>query len=262
MKKYFFLIGALFSLNTWAQNISNNLSGYFQNTEKDALYTSLYLNGDGHALINDGFPATYFQKEQTLYVFPDKSVFIFKIVNGKLQGQSSWVEKTTFKPTEIPVFEEPIAFDTYEINPELLCRFYQLNYTEGTDKARFNLFENEAEYRTQMQELCNQGLTAACGAYFGLLYMEASGGFDSLLTNNTENFTETPELEAVAQKMIALNDLRGYSLLGSYYYALGAHEKAIKIYEEGAEKGDAQSGMVLFQLEFNNIEDNEQTFEE
>ena len=58
-----------------AQNISATLKGYFSTSKKDALYSSIYFDGEGHVLINDNYAGEYFQKEDCVYVFPDKSVF-------------------------------------------------------------------------------------------------------------------------------------------------------------------------------------------
>lgn len=256
MKKFTILVLALASFAVNAQTISNNLSGYFQNSKKDALYSSIYLDGKGHAIISDSFSAEYFQKEDTLYVFPDKSVFIFKLEKGKLKGLSSWVEKNTFKQTTTPNEEEIASFDSSKIDPELLYEYYKLNYTDGTDEVSFYAFENEQDYLKKTEELCNKGLTSACGAYFGMLYIESSGGLSSILGENEEaSFKENPKMEKIANKMISLNDMRGYSLLGSYYYALGNTDKAMELYNEGAEKGDYNSNLILMEQELNKMID-------
>ncbi|HLW41481.1 MAG TPA: hypothetical protein VKY82_03855 [Flavobacterium sp.] len=40
--------------------------------------------------------------------------------------------------------------------------------------------------------------------------------------------------------------------MGSYYYALENHEKALDIYNEGIEKGDMKSMIILMELELMN----------
>ena len=232
-----------------AQNISNHLSGYFKNSKKDALYSSIYLNGKGHAIISDAYPGEYFQLDNTLYVFPDKSVFIFKVEKDKLKGISSWVEKETYKSSALPETEEPMVFPSYTINPNLLHEFYTYNFTAGTDEVSFAAFENMELYIKNMEDLCSKGLTAACGSLFGMKYLEASGGLDNALEGNTSGFKEDKALAAIANRMIDLGDVRGYSLLGSYYYALGNEEKAREVYTEGSDKGDTQSALILFSLD-------------
>lgn len=251
MKKKGMIWGALLIgtvLN--AQAPSNNLEGYFKSNKKDALYTSIHLDGKGHALINDGFQAEYVQNGDKLYVFPDKSVFVFKVENGRLKGESSWVEKATFKKSEVPFSEEPFVFPAYTVDAGLLFDFYKLNYKEGTDEGSFYMFENEEDYIKQMASLCDKGLTSACGAYFGTLYLQSAGGLESLLDENAlKGFSKNPEMEEIANRMIMLGDVRGYGLLGSYLYAAGNEQEALKVYNEGMEKGDQNCAAVLFQLE-------------
>jgi len=237
-----------------AQTPSNTIEGYFKSNKKDALYTSIHLDGRGHALINGGFNAEYVQNGDKLYVFPDKSVFVFKVENGKLKGESSWVEKAIFKKSEIPFSEEPFTFPSYTIDAELLFDFYKLNYKEGADEGSFYMFENEEDYMKQTAALCDKGLTAACGAYFGILYLQSAGGLESLLVENAvKDFSENSQMEKIANRMITLGDARGYGLLGSYLYALGKEEEAVKVYNEGMEKGDQNCAAVLFQLELENV---------
>lgn len=233
-----------------AQTPSNNLEGYFKNNKKDALYTSIHLDGKGHALINEGFQAEYMQNGEKLYVFPDKSVFVFKVEDGKLKGESNWVEKAVFRKNEVPFSEEPFAFPAYTVDPVLLFDFYKLNYKEGTDEGSFYMFEAEDDYLKKTMALCDKGLTSACGAYFGLLYLQSAGGLNALLDKNAlKGFSKNPQMEEVANRMITMGDVRGYGLLGSYLYAIGEEEEAHEIYKQGMEKGDQNCAAVLFQLE-------------
>ena len=241
---------SLIGFTCYAQNISNNINGYFKNTKKDNLYSSIHFNGDGHAIINDAYAAEYFIQDDLLYVFPDKSVFIFEVEKNKIKGILNWVDKQTFKETSVPANDEyEIFFETYTINPILLQQFYSYNYTEKTDEISWFAFEKPEEYLNEMQKLCDQGLTSACGALFGMKYIEATGGFENLFEN--QQILENKELEKIAQKMISLEDGRGYALLGSYFLALGNIEKAKEILTEGSEKGNQQATLTLFELEVN-----------
>lgn len=240
--------------STYAQNISNNFSGYFKNTKKDNLYSSIHFNGDGHAIINDAYPAEYFVQDNLLYVFPDKSVFIFEVEKNKIKGISNWVEKQTFKETTVPTNEDyEVFFETYTIDPNLLQQYYSYNYNEKTDEISWIAFEKPDEYLSEMQKLCDNDLTSACGALFGMKYIEATGGFENLFENLSENqqISENKELEKIAQKMINLEDGRGYALLGSYFLTIGNKEKAKEILTIGSEKGNQQAILTLFELEVN-----------
>lgn len=258
MRKFLiFFVLNYFAVSALGQAVSNSLSGSYVNGDPKAMYSSIAFDGKGHAVINDSFQAEYFQKDDVLYILPDKSVFIFKVEKNQLKGHSSWVEENTFKPSDPTiVLEESVSFPSYPVNPQLLYEFYQLNFIEGTDQIRLDMIENEQEYQKQMESLCKQNLTVACGAYFSMLYLEHSGGFSSLFSSKKENtFQENPEMENIAKKMISLGDYRGYSLLGSYYYALENHEKALDIYNEGIEKGDMKSMIILMELELMNTTD-------
>ena len=255
------LLFVLLSFSALAQNITNSLNGYYINTNENDLYSSFYFDGKGHAIINDSFQAEYFQKDNKLFVFPDKNVFILKVDQNKLKGESSWVKKSVFKKSTIPAFEEPILFASNIVDAKLLYELYKLNFKEDTDEVNFTLFENEEAYLEKTTYLCNQGLTAACGAQFGLLYMQAAGGFERFLkeTNEQQAIKENTTLENIARKMISLGDMRGYSLLGSYFYAIGNEAKAMEIYQQGVEKGDQSSITIILEMELQKMLDEEAT---
>ena len=125
--------------------------------------------------------------------------------------------------------------------------------------VQMSLFENEEDYLEKTTQLCNQGLTAACGAQFGIMYMHAMGGFKNLWgdTNQQYPFKENTELESLAKKMISLGDIKGYSLLGSYYYAIGNEEKAMETYQQGLEQGDQNSAAIILETELQKMIDEE-----
>ena len=258
-------LGILFSLSvnmiTNGQEISNSLEGYYSTSKKDALYSSIYFDGKGHVLINDNFSGEYFQKDDFVYVFPDKSVFIFKVDKDKLKGVSNWVDKITYKLTKIPSNDDfERIFKTYKIDPTLLYQYYIQNFKEGTDEVSFLALEDSLKYKNQMEDLCDKNLTSACGALFGMNILDAVGGLEVLLDeekNNTVELNPDAKIEMIAHKMINLNDFRGYSLLGSYYMMLGKTDEAKLIYEEGSEKGDVDSVYALFGLSLEAEIDNE-----
>ena len=253
------LFFALFSLSVFSQNITNSLNGYYTNSVENDLYSSFSFDGKGHVIINDLFQGEYFQKDNKLFIFPDKSVFILKIDQNELKGESSWVKKSVFKKSTIPDLEEPVTFAENFVDAKLLYEFYKLNFKDDTDEISFSLFENEEVYLKKTTQLCNQGLTAACGAQFGILYMQTVGGLEALLgeTNKQQPVKVNAELENLAKKMISLGDVRGYSLLGSYFYAIGDEEKAMATYQEGVEQGDQSSAAVILEIELQKMIDEE-----
>lgn len=244
---------------TSAQNISNSLEGYYKSNKKDALYTSFYFDGKGHVLISDSYNAEYVVVDKTVYVFPDKSVFIFTLDNDKLTGKSNWVEKTTYKKTKTPILSEDISIPTYKVDPNFLFEFYRLNYKDGTDETSFDYFENPEEYNKSIKNLCDKGLTTACAAQFGILYIEALGGLDQLLENTTTTLKPNLELENLANHIIKLGDIRGYGLLASYYFAIGNEDRGNEILEQGIELGDQNSSNLMLQLELNKMQNEIET---
>lgn len=249
----FTLLGCILTTLVSAQSITNSLKGYYKSTSKNDLYTSFYFNGDGHALINDGYPAEYVQVENIVYLFPDKSVFVFELKDKNLIGKSNWVEKATYKTSTIPDFGEEITIPQYTIVPNLLYEFYKINYEIGTDQPNYDFYSDYDTYTARLKNLCDKGLTTACGGYFGLLYIESLGGIDQLLDSNTHAIKPNKEIEKIGELMIQRGDIRGYGLLGSYYLAIGNNDKAKEYLEKGTESGDLQSATLQFELEMDNL---------
>lgn len=255
MKKLIICLTLIFIQNNlFAQNFSNSLKGYYSNTKENELYSSIYLNGDGHALINEAYLAEYVQIDNKIYLFPDKSVFIFTLNNDKLIGDSSWVENNTYKKNKDTIRTKEITVPVYKIEPKLLYEFYKINYTEGTDQVSFDYFVDPEKYKNSIEKLCNQGLTTACASYFGLLYLEDLGGLDQLLENKSLNIKTNSKLENLAKFIIDKGDIRGYGLLASYYFSTGNEERGNEILEKGVELNDPKSVNLLLEIELKKID--------
>ena len=59
-----------------------------------------------------------------------------------------------------------------------------------------------------------------------------------------------PELVTLSNKIVALGDPEGHTVLGSYYYVLGLKEKANKEWEKAIEKGSSKAGLAKGMIEF------------
>lgn len=250
----FTLLGLMLTTIVSAQSITNSLKGYYKNTSKNDLYTSFYFNGDGHALINDGYPAEYLQVDNFVYLFPNKSVFVFELKDKKLIGKSNWVEKASFKSSTTPDFGEEISIPKYTIDPNLLYEYYKINYEIGTDQPKFDFYSDYDTYTARLKDLCDKGLTTACGGYFGMLFIENSGGIVQLLESNTNTLKPSKEMEKIVEFMIQKGDIRGYGLLGSYYLAIKDEVKGYEALTKGMELGDLKSSNLLMELELNQLE--------
>jgi len=260
MKNYLnllLLLLASFTVN--AQDISNSLAGYYKNNSNDGWYTSIHFNGKGHALVNDSAPAEYFQKGENVYVLVDNNVFILTLTKKELKGISTWVEKLKFKPQAVPTDDDYLReFNQYTIDPNLLYAYFLENFDEKTGDASMNGLMNPSEYTNSMEKLCDKDLTISCGALFGMISLEELGGMDALLSDSVKQIKENPKLEKLANKMIALQDFRGYGLLGSYYLMIGNETKAREIFDLGSENGDEKSSLAIFEMELNNINSEEE----
>jgi len=62
-----------------AQNADNSLQGYYKASSDDTLYSSFNFDGNGKVSIGDMDYGDYFTRNDSLIIYPDKSIFIFKI---------------------------------------------------------------------------------------------------------------------------------------------------------------------------------------
>ena len=79
MTKYIlFLLGIIASGVFNAQEADNNLQGYFMTQSKESLYSYFAFDGNGKVDIAGYGKGDYFVKGDSVVVFPDKDIFIFK----------------------------------------------------------------------------------------------------------------------------------------------------------------------------------------
>ena len=252
MKNKLFL--TILSFSTYmlsAQEADNSLQGYYKASNDKTLYNSFNFDGNGKVLIADMDYGDYFTRNDSLIIYPDKSIFIFKIKKGKLTGISDWVEKGVWIPKK----------DSSEINnrrhpadaqkkAQLLAEYYdKTKSSTGSDLD----FEALASGKTSKinEDLCNKGLAKACMNLFGLKMLQYTPG---LLTDPvniaSKKIKPHPELLSLSKKIIDLGEPEGYTVLGTYYFTLGLREKAFKTWEEGEKNGSLKSGTTKALIEF------------
>nr|WP_315028700.1 hypothetical protein [uncultured Chryseobacterium sp.] len=252
MKKKLFL--AILSLSGYilsAQEADNSLQGYYKANNDNSLYHSFNFDGNGKVLISDMDYGDYFTRNDSLIIYPDKSIFIFKIKKGKLSGISNWVEKGVWVPkrdsSEVNNRHNPVAAKK---KAQLLSEYY--DKTKSSSGSDFD-FEALLSGKTSgvNEELCNKGLAKACMNLFGLKMMQYTPG---LLSDPakipSKKIKPHPELIALSKKIIDLGEPEGYTVLGSYYYTLGLKEKAFKTWEDGAKNGSVKSGTTRALIDF------------
>ncbi len=236
-------IGINFS---FSQEINNNLQGYYVSKSPDAMYSSFEFDGNGKVSIVGMELRDYFTKGDSLIIYPDKSIFKFKIQKNKLIGASSWVEKETWikKDTLVPNNRKD---DSKAKKTALLMNEY---YKISGDKSSFDFLGDNAKAtikKDKINQLCNQGLSKACLDYFGMLVIEDQG-LMTILNSQKSTKPENPAIVTLAIKIIAQGETEGYAVLGSYYYMIGNKQKAMQLWKIGEQKGDSKSAMALFNI--------------
>jgi len=239
----------LFSNLINSQVIDNKIEGYYQAESDSNMYSFFEFDGDGKVNIAGLGTGDYFTKGDSLIIYPDKSIFKFKIKGKTLLGVSKWVGNKTWVRKDTITTSNRKDAAVSQNKAALLYEYYKLT---GTSKALdFMLAEKTQDSHTEkISMLCNKGLGKACLDYFGILLIQDQG-LGSLL-NPEKNKKAKPankQLIALGNKIIAQGELEGYTVLGSYYYILGDQKKAEELWNTGADKGSQKSAMALFQLE-------------
>lgn len=218
------------------QEISNRLQGYFKATSDTALYSYFTFDGNGKVDImglGDGY---YFQKGDTVIVYPDKSIFKFLLKNDQLYGASIWVDDGEW------ILVKDTIVENKRTDPEAAERIARLmhQYYEVKTLGETGLLGDLSDTLSlRMQSLCDSGLSKACLDYAGLKIIEQMGGIEALLGNEAVKIKKeaSPEVLAVIEKAIQAGDPEGYAVLGGYYATLQNTEKAKEVLEKGGELG-------------------------
>lgn len=233
-----------------AQEVDNNLQGYFMTNSKESLYTYFAFDGNGKVDIAGYGKGDYFVKNDSLVIFPDKDIFIFKIAKNRLTGNSTWVKNTKWDLKKDSLAENNrIDEVSAKKNAQLLYEYYRKTRAKSNDLGR--LFDENAmgDYTKTIDDLCSRGLAKACMEKFGIMLMEDVGGMGAVLSNKTKKPKQNPEIIKIGQKIINMGEVEGHTILGSYYYSLGDKVKAEKEWQRATDKGSTKAGLVQFEAE-------------
>ncbi|MCW3169876.1 hypothetical protein OMO38_15225 [Chryseobacterium sp. 09-1422] len=250
MKYFLFLFGIIFSGLFNAQEADNNLQGYFMTNSSESLYSYFAFDGNGKVDIAGYGKGDYFVKNDSVIVFPDKDIFIFKMNKNRLNGISDWVKNTKWDLKKDSIAENNRKDDALaKKNAQLLYEYYQKTRKKSNDLGR--LFDESAmgNYTKTINDLCSKGLTKACMEKFGLMVMEDVGGMGAVLTSKTKKPKLNPEIIKLGQKIISMGEVEGHTVLGSYYYSIGDKVKAEKEWQKGTDEGSTKAAMVQFEAE-------------
>jgi hypothetical protein len=250
MKKFHFLILLIFLSNLAnSQVIDNNLQGYYEAKSGSSMYSFFEFDGNGKVSIVGIGTGDYFIKGDSLIIYPDKSIFKFKIKNKTLIGASNWVNNETWIRKDTVVAnnrKDPIQAKKKAV---LLNEYYKMS--DGESTLDFMLDDAKTKEKKQkINKLCNDGLSKACMDYFGMILIEDQG-LGALLNpeKNTKSKPLNTEIIALGNKIISQGEPEGYTLLGTYYYILGNKDKAMEQWNLGVDNGSQKSAMALFQIE-------------
>jgi hypothetical protein len=232
------------------QKITNELHGYFKASSDTALYEYFSFDGNGTVDITGMGNGYYFQKDDSLIVYPDKSIFKFVVKGDKLYGASDWVDGCVWEKVKDTTVEtlrtDPAVSDRIA---GLLYQYYSIN---RRDNELSLLFEGpDTTYENALKNLCDSGLSKACLDYAGLKTLEDIGGIAALFDSKKQMKKQeaNQEIVDIIYRAIDLGDANGYEVLGGYYAAIGDIEAARESLEAGQEVGCAKCAMALFSLE-------------
>lgn len=231
-----------------AQKVDNSLHGYYQEKKDNTFYKQFEFDGNGKVLISGLDSGDFFTRNDSVIVYPDKSLFVFKIQKNKsLKGISDWVDKGIWVPIKDSIVENNRK------NPEkalleanLLAEYYDRTKAKSSVEDFFS-----GKTDSVNNDMCNKGLSRACMNLFGMKMLEYTPG----LLNDPENIASKklkphPELISLSKKIVALGNPEGHTVLGSYYHILGLKEKANTEWEKAIKMGSRKASMAKGLVEF------------
>jgi len=241
------------SLYAQAQTANNNLNGYYTAQSDTLMYSYFSFDGNGKVDIMGMGEGEFFTNGDSLIVFPDKSIFNFKIEGNKLIGTSDWVKDGVWVKQDSTVESKRKDDTLAQHQAELLNEYYQKTRMNGTDLTM--LFDDKLmhEYTNTLQDLCNKGLPKACMELFGVKLMNEMGGISAvLIPQKNLKVTENPELIKLANKIIEMGEKDGHMLLGSYLYSIGQKEKGNREIEKAIDLGSKKAALLQLNMSLEN----------
>lgn len=237
-----------------AQMVNNNLNGYYKAQSDTLMYSYLSFDANGKVDIMGMSEGDFFTNGDSLIVFPDKSIFKFKIEDNKLIGTSDWVKDGVWVKHDSIIDNKRKDNNSALHQAALLNEYYLKTRMNGTDITM--LFDDKLmlAYTNTLEDLCNKGLPKACMELFGVKLMNEMGGIAAVLMPQKElKRTENQELVQLANKIIEMGEPDGHMLLGSYLYSIGQKEKGNSELEKAIELGSKKA--ILLQLNLSLEED-------
>lgn len=245
------------SCGLFAQKADNSFHGFYEEKADKTFYKKFEFDGNGKVRIAGMDEGDYFTRNDSLIVYPDKSIFIFKIQkNGNLKGISNWVDEGIWNSKKDSIVENKRNNSEQAIHQaNLLAEYYDKTKKMSDIDA---LFSDETPKINN--ELCEKGLSKACLNLFGLKMLEYTPGLLGDASNiASKNIQPHPELITLSKKIVALGNPEGHTVLASYYHVLGLKDKANEEWEKAIEKGSLKAGLAKGMIELaESIQEDEQ----
>jgi len=243
------VLSLIISLPICAQKINNNFYGYYKN-ENNGPYSFFSFDNNGKADISGLEIADFFMKGDSLIIFPDKYMLKFIIKENKLIGASEWVNDGTWAKQDSIMENKRKDSVLSEKDALLLNEYYEKTRAQGTGDFSLLFDENLfKEYHNTIENLCSRGLAHACLELFALKLMDEMGGIKAALDQaKSSPLKENPELITLANKIIAMGEPEGHTVLGEYLYTIGQKEKANIEFEKAMEQGSTKAAMLQLNI--------------
>ena len=248
MRNFILLLITLTYTTFYSQKADNSFHGFYEEKGDKTFYKKFEFDGNGKVRIAGMNKGDYFTRNDSLIVYPDKSIFIFKIQkNGNLKGISNWVDKGVWIAKKDSIVENKRKQPEQALKKaNLLAEYYDKTKKMSDIDALFS-----KDTPSINEDLCNKGLSKACLNLFGFKMLEYTPGLISEPEKiPSKKIQPHPELVTLSNKIVALGDPEGHTVLGSYYYVLGLKEKANKEWEKAIEKGSSKAGLAKGMIEF------------
>jgi hypothetical protein len=253
--KIFLILTVFFTLQfANAQKVSNNLIGHYKEVGDSTLYSYFTFDNNGKVDIMGFGKEDYFIKGDSLIVFTNKSdIFKFILTKNKLKGVSKWVDKGNWEKYDSIVVDNRKDNELAGRRANLLNEYYEKTRLNGPQMELLFDGDKMKNYKATINDLCLKELPKACVELFGLKL----GGLESYLKKDTKKMTEDPEMISLAKKIIDLGEVEGYTVLGSYYCAVGKIDEGKINLNKAVELGSTKASLTLLGMEYDEMEKEE-----
>lgn len=200
------------SMQLFAQP-KNALTGEYAGHEKYAHHNFVFM-GNGKVFINREIQAEFYYENDSLFIFKDMDISIYKMEKNKLIGLTPWEKNQTLKLKKNTVdVINPIEM----VHPraDWLKRFYKNNAQSRLSEMMDNgeLALHFKAINEENERLCFEGFDLGCIQNYSFLTLQLMNEQETVDTHKSEFL----QLKHLAERVIQLGNPDGYGLLYSYF---------------------------------------------